>query len=478
MTIDQASPPRAVPVLAAPRFAEKAAYAGGNFGNILLSTIIGSFLLIYLTDVVGLAAAAVGVLFLVARIIDGLTDPVMGYIVDHLPVLRSGRFRGYLLLGGALAAASFIALFLAPVWLPNALLVTWVAYLVWGLAFDAMDIPLNSLLPAMTANARARGQLAGIKGVTYLVGTAVVTAVALPLVGLFGGGAPGWQATILVIAAVSLTLTAIASRGVRERVRPVAAEQYAPRDIRRMFFSTRAVPVLLLAKIATSAASAAMLACLPFFFTYYAGDAALVSLAAIAMVAPMALGSILAPALSRTRGFKPIYLASLVIAIIGLSGIAVLPELPGAAYLVCLAITGLGFGGAVTLNYAILAELTDYTEWRSGHRAEASLASLASFASKAGLGIGGALIAFVLAASGYVAGAEQTANALTGIRLAQSLVPIALVAIGGLVFIAYPVTKEVAATAVAELTARREAPVAQADPDVATSPIDDPKDDA
>jgi len=379
----------------------------------------------------------------------------MGYLVDHLPATKHGRFRSYLLIGGALATVSFAALFLAPAWLSASVVAVWVTYLLWGIAFDFMDIPLNSLLPVMSGDPSTRGRLASIKGATYLFGTALITAITLPVVDALGGGAAGWQTYVIAIAIISFALTALAARGVRERIRPVSTEKYRFADLRRMFLGNRAVPILLVSKVATSSASAAMMAGLPFFFSYYVGDKSLLSAAAIAMVVPMALGSIAAPILSRWAGSKPAYLTSIFVVIVGLSSVALLPELPGAAYLVCFAVTGFGFGGAVAVNYALLAELTDFVEWKSGFRSEGALASLASFAAKAGAGVGGAALAYALAVTGYVANEPQDSAARNGILLAQSMIPSLLATLGGLIFLAYPITRKVAAIAIAEVGRRR-----------------------
>ena len=424
---------------------EKLGYLSANLGNIVLSTVIGSFLLIYLTDHVGIGAAAVGTLLLVARIVDGATDPLLGFVVDHLPRTRWGRFRGYLALGGVVGAAAFAALFLAPGLTAPALVAAWITYLVWGIAFDLMDIPLNALLPAMTPSPRARGQLAAIKGATYLIGTLLIIGISLPLVGLLGGGALGWQSYAVIVAVVSVALTLTGAALTRERVAPVTPEKYRLSDVRALFLSSRAVPVLLASKLATSAANAALMAGIPFFFTYYAGSAGLVSAVALVMAAPMVIGSLVGPLLGQRWGFKPVYLASLGVAVVGVGSILLLPGAAGAVYLVSFAFTGLGFGGAVALNYALLAELTDFVEARGGFRTEGTLASIGSFAAKAGAGIGGGLVAYVLALTGYTPGGPQTAEALTGIALAQAALPAALVLLGGTIFLAYPVTRRVAA---------------------------------
>ncbi|MFG2625427.1 MFS transporter [Streptomyces sp. NPDC048473] len=440
-----------------PALTEKLSFFAGNLGNILLSTTISSFLLLYLTDVLGLAAAAVGTLLLVVRIVDSLVDPFVGYAVDHLPATRRGRFRTYLLIGGVLGGISFAALFLGPALLPAPLAVAWVVYLLWGLAFPMMDIPLNSLLPVMTSDQAQRGTLATVKGFTYLFGGMIVVAATLPIVGAFGSERTGWLVYATLLAAISVALTATAALGVRERVRPTRSDRYGLRDLLRIFTGGRSVPVLLTAKVATSAASAATLATMPFYFLYNVGDKGLVTVAALVMMVPMAGGSVVAPVLARRLGGKSVYLGALAVAALGNGSLLLVPYDAVPAILATLAVAGIGMGAAVTLNYALLAELTDYVEWRHGHRAEGALASLASFAAKAGGGLGGAATAYCLGLFGYVAHTDQSERAMDGIRYAQAGVPLALTALGGLVFLAYPITRRVSARITDELTARRSA---------------------
>ena len=93
-------------------FKEKLAFFAANLGNIPLMTLLGGFLLIFYTDIVGLSAGLVGTLFLVSRVFDGVNDPFMGYVVDHLPQTKMGRFRLYLIIGTLITSAIFLAILL------------------------------------------------------------------------------------------------------------------------------------------------------------------------------------------------------------------------------------------------------------------------------------------------------------------------------------------------------------------------------
>ncbi|MFD9940666.1 MFS transporter [Nonomuraea sp. NPDC059023] len=437
-----------------PGLVEKLAFFGGVAGGALMGAASG-FLLLYLTDVVGIGAAAVGTLMLVARIVDGASDPIMGYLVDHLPVTRWGRFRLYVLIGGILCAVCLVALFAAPAWFPNALLAAWITYLLWGLLLDLFQIPVTSLLPVVAGDARTRSQLASIVGLTGLLAAALSTGATLPIVKALGGGTGGWLTYVSMIALVGCVLVTVMAVRVRERVKPLSPERYRLSDVRRVFFAHRAVPILLTSKVAVQAASGSLTAAMPYFFLYYIGDQAYLSAAALVMAVPMVVGAIVVPVMARRHGAKPWYLLSLAVSIAGLALLMAVPPTP-LPVLACFALTGFGFGGAVALGLVLLAELADYTEWQYGFRTEASLAAMTSFATKAGSGVGGGLLAYTLAATGYRSGGvAQDPEAIQGILYAQSLIPAAIGIVGALAFAAYPITREIASRAAADLADRK-----------------------
>ena len=78
---------------------EKILYFCANIGNIPLMTLLSTFFLIFYTDVVGLNPGDLATLFLISKVVDGLSDPVMGFLLDKFPVTKMGRFRPLLILG-------------------------------------------------------------------------------------------------------------------------------------------------------------------------------------------------------------------------------------------------------------------------------------------------------------------------------------------------------------------------------------------
>jgi len=149
-------------------------------------TLLGSFLLIFYTDVVGLDPAVIGTLFLVSRIFDGINDPISGYLIDHLPRTKMGRFRSYLIIGTVVTSAVFLLTWLGPSMAQTGkIFLAFLGYILFGFVFDLMDVPLNSMISVMSDRDRDRTTLSNIKGFAYMLGGVVIYVVALPFVGMF-----------------------------------------------------------------------------------------------------------------------------------------------------------------------------------------------------------------------------------------------------------------------------------------------------
>ena len=127
---------------------EKVSYFLANIGNIPLMTLLSTFFLIFYTDVVGLNAGALATLFLISKVVDGISDPLMGFFLDKFPITKMGKFRPMLMLGTVICVINYILLWFGAVWSPvGKYAIVYITYILLGWTFDIMDISLNSLLP-------------------------------------------------------------------------------------------------------------------------------------------------------------------------------------------------------------------------------------------------------------------------------------------------------------------------------------------
>ncbi|MGL6132136.1 MAG: MFS transporter, partial [Fusobacteriaceae bacterium] len=141
----------------------KLSYGIGALGKDLACSIVYIFLMYYYTDVIGIAPAFAGTLFLVARMWDAFNDPAMGMIVDNTRS-KFGKFRPWILVGTILNSIALIALFTKPSGLSgNSLYIyTSIVYILWGMTYTVMDIPYWSMIPSLAKSKKDREQIAVI----------------------------------------------------------------------------------------------------------------------------------------------------------------------------------------------------------------------------------------------------------------------------------------------------------------------------
>jgi GPH family glycoside/pentoside/hexuronide:cation symporter/glucuronide carrier protein len=421
---------------------EKASFVMVNIGNIPVQILLNSFLMIFYTDVVGLNPAAIATLFLLARVVDGINDPIMGFVIDHLPRTKMGRFRSYLFFGAVICCANFLLVWFGPLFAPaGKLAIAYICYLVLGITFDVMDIPLNSMIPCMTDNDKERNALSAIKAAGYMIGSMVLS-MAFPLIlSRAATSRAGYTALVLIGTGVVLLFTFVGVMGIRERIEPVADEKYKFRDLIQIL-GCRPVLVLLLATIVSMIGSMIGGGVNMYFYTYILDNRLdVMSLSFLVNTIGTLPFMVIGPMVANKTGKKTIYVAGAVIVMIApllrLLSVTNIPLL-----MVSTVLGGIGFGLTMSLAYGLQADNVDYVEYTTGKRAEGAIASLNSFVVKAAMGIGGAIPGYILAAAGYAANQPQTDAVKTGIIVSVMVLP-AVFALAGLLIFAfgYPVGK-------------------------------------
>lgn len=421
---------------------EKLSFAMANFGNIPVMTLINGYLLIFYTNICGLSPAACATLFLIARFLDAINDPLVGFIIDHLPTRKMGHFRPTLILGTILCSVNFLLLWFGPMLSTSGkLAIAYVSYILLGVLFPVMDISLNSLLPVMTEDMKERNSLSSIKGLAYVIG-ALVIGVAAPLILGDTSNKQGYINLVLIMTAVIFFFSIIGTMGVKERVKPQMENSYSVKELFKIL-SQKPVYITFLAVLLYSIGSNIVNAANTYFYTYIFEDLTLASIITLITCVTVFPATMVIGNLIGRFGKKKMYAIGLALA--GLAPIIRLLDVRSIPLLiVSVLIAGIGAGFAAPLNYGIQADNTDYIEVSMGIRAEGAVASLSSFVSKCAMGIGGAIPGYLLQLAGFDSkAAVQNDNVINVIVLCVLILP-AIVNVVAIVIFSkgYPITKE------------------------------------
>ena len=435
---------------------EKLGFGFGDFGFNLYWTTIASFLAAFYTDVFGISAAAAGTMVFVTRIVDAVTDPVMGAVADRTRS-RWGKFRPYLLFAGLPLAAAGVLTFTTPDLDQTGKLV-W-AYLTYSalmLLYTLVSMPYSALSGVMTARSQERTTLISARFLFAFTGGALVNKYTLPLVAYFGAGDDlrGWQMTMVLYGVLAVLIFWVTFLSTRERITPPPMQNTRPLDDIRDLLGNRpwiilfALAMIIMMTFTMRAGSAY------YYFNYYVERPDLLPDYLFCQMVAYAAGALLAPVM--TRYLDKARLLMLLMAIVGaLSTLFyfVPKDMIWAIFTLNILIS-LSLGPKSPLTWSMYADTADFNEWKNGRRATAMTFAAASFAQKLGGSLGSAGMLWVLAAIGYTANQAQSGASQTGIALLQTTIPgvFALIAVFVLRF--YDLTGRQLETIQLELQAR------------------------
>lgn len=482
-------------------FREKAGYALSDVATNFFFQAMILYQTRFYTDTVGLSAVAVGTMFLVLRLADAAVDPVIGALADRTRS-RWGKFRPWILATAVPFGLAFWLCYVSPNFGPTGKLVyAYATYTLVMILYSANNTPYSALMGVMTPDTSERTSIASYRFVAALVGQFAIQALALPLVDKFGAGdsARGWALTMGGFAALIVVFNLITFATTRERVSVPPGQRSALREDLRDVFTCRPWLVIFVMTILIFTTLVVRGSSLNYFFTYYLDPAALRSLldgvglsagatgeAGVAHAALDALGLVVKPDGSNAAavGLSFFFVTGSLVQIAGiacskplsdrfgkkavfLTGMAVSTVATALVFLVTptsttlLVVLGilwpLGWGPTIPLLWVMIADVADYSEWKTRRRATGFMYAGILFALKAGLGLGGALSGWLIATHGYVPNAAQSDAALLGIRLSASIYA-AIPFVFALACLAlYPIGQELSGRIARELEERRRA---------------------
>ena len=428
---------------------EKASYGLGAVGKDMVYMLSASYVLYYFKDIMGVSAAAMGVILLAARVFDAFNDPVMGLIVARTRT-RWGKFRPWMFLGTLTNAVVLFLMFAAPPTLDGAGLVAYAAvtYILWGVTYTMMDIPFWSMIPAFTKGGREREGLTALARSCSGVGSALVTIFTMILVYAIGsalghGSSPreieriGFQVFALIVAILFVVFIAITCLAVKEKS-TVDMETAGVRQMFRALISNDQAMCVVVTIVLVNSALYITSNLVIYFFKYDFGGSnwyqSYTGFNLVAGAAQILAMMALYPLLRRFVSSIRIFYISLAMSMLGyllLFGIASL----GKNTLALLLIPGVLIMAASGMNNVLttifLANTVDYGQLVRGRRDESVIFSMQTFVVKLASGLAAfiasmALQAFGLSSTATVDFSAQVATASKmGLRMVMTLIPMA-----------------------------------------------------
>ena len=481
---------------------EKIGYGLGDCSANLVFQMMMIYQTKFYTDIFGLEGAIAGTVMLVARIVDAFVDPTVGILSDRTNS-RWGKYRPCVLWTALPFMVFYVLAFYNPGIEDKGLVALYatISYTLLMTMYSFNNTPYSSLGGVMSADIKERTSITSIRFIFSTIAQFVVQGLTLPLVSKFSDGgdkAHGWLCTISLFAIIGFIFLVTVFFSAKERITPPAGQKNNTRqDIKDVLSSLpwRAMFVLTLFVFITLAMWGS--AMIDYFENYVDAGALYAFLDKLGLVATEAQDSIgysilnafglivSSPDKAYEVGFGVFNMLG---ALVQFFGVILLSEYLANKYgkkqtfIVCLTLTAiftamfyfpakdnigfmfvlnflksLAYAPTVPLLWAMIADVADHSEYVHYRRATGFVFAGVVFALKAGLGVGGAILGFLLSGFGYISGAgvAQSDSAIHGIILSSSLIPAATFFVGVIALFFYPITKKYNEKMQAELAERR-----------------------
>jgi len=404
---------------------EKIAYGlGDTASNIIFQTVM-MFLLLFYTDVMGLSPAAVGTMFLLVRIIDAVTDPIMGNIADNTKT-KWGQFRPYLLwLALPFAIISILAFTTPDISGENKIIYAFVTYTLLMIAYTAINIPYCALGGVITADAKERVTVQSYRFVFGMLGGVIVAAATMPMVEYFGNGdnAKGYQMTMIAMSSLGLVLFLLCFLGTKERVSLPENQSSSFKENLQSLWKNDQWRILCTASLFLLTGQVLRLTLAVYYVKYFLGREDLItSFLTLGVIASMIGCAVAQPLAKRVCKIKAYIALQAISATICLFSFFIGEDQIVLAYVAFIA-WKFFLDMASPLLWAKMADTIDYGHKKTGIRITGMVYSGVIFFIKMGVAIGGALAGWLLAFYNYQADVGQTEATKQGILLSFTVLP-------------------------------------------------------
>lgn len=460
-------------------FKEKIGYGFGDMASSMFWKVFSAYLPIFYTNVFGLDLGVAASLFLVTKLWDAVSDPMMGIIADRTNT-KWGKYRPYLLWIAVPFAIAGILLFTTPdfgetgkeVW-------AYITYMLMMTVYTAINVPYGSMLGVMTDDTDEKTVFSSYRMFFAYAGSFIVLLLWEPLCNAFAGTSGkvthdpnAWQMAMIVVGVVCCLLFFLTFKLTRERIKPTIQKTSIKKDFKSLLYN-KPWWILLGGVLFFNFFGAVRYAIFPYYFTTQIAEGAELSFFGIEFafyvgifftigeIANM-IGVAIATPITFKIGKKSTFLYSLFAIIALCIGFYFVPTDSTTGYwtlMLLQIIMGIFTGIISPLLWSMYADVADYSEHKFHSSSTGLIFSSSSMAQKFGGAFGTAAVLWLLAAFGFntAEGAVQAAGAIEGLRILISWVPAGIAALSAIFIFFYPLTTKRMKQINQELKQRREA---------------------
>lgn len=422
-------------------------YSFGEIGDQLSWYMINTYLMVFYTDVLGLAAGAISIIMLIARIVQGIASPVWGAIQDRTNS-KWGKFRPWLMfLAPFMAIFNILTFTVFPVTGVAQIFLCCICYIIVGLLYMAISNAYSALVNVVSSDSQVRMNLSAARSVGSSIIQMILSAVAMPMILFFGhstkanGTGYFWATVVCSVAMIPFVVICglKCKETVKESSTPSQASSSSVEKISiwtslKALVKNSQLDVTVGSTFFGAASTMLRMMMLVYYVIYVVGSYTLVAPIMTTLTIAQLIGSALLPWGTKTFGKKGYMIGLNVIQILSLVGLFFFKDI--VVVFILNAIIGFTNSSA-NITFGMMSDSIEYGDWKYGVRNIGLSVSMITVAVSIATAVTGSIGALLLQATGYVANQAQSVATQTGINAIVNLVPAAVTLISTILLLFY-----------------------------------------
>lgn len=433
-------------------WSERIGYGIGNYGMAWVNGLMSAFFMVYLTNVAMIDAGVAGTISAVSKVFDGISDLIMGNVVDHTKS-KFGKARVWLVRMCIPMAIATLLLFMVPASASNLVKYIYV-FIMYNMVntvfYTSMAVPYNSMNYLMTSNSFERGLLGNLNMIFMTLANITMNTFFLSWLMKFGAGdmynQGGWTKALIIVGLIIVAASVLSFLGTKERANTdvlkkekdnVPVAQGVKALFKNKYWILLTICMFLIFFVIVMYAVAAI-----FYAQYVLGDPKYYTVINNALSISQFAIMFLTPFFMKKYGKHRTYQIGLLAIIIGFAGTG-LCGTNMTLLIVFNVIKGIGLGASGGMAFGMISDTIDYGEWKTGIRTVGMGNAGVSAAQKLGLGLGQAVMGWILAAGGFDAVQKvQSAAAQNAISFCYNWIPVMCIVLCSVLMLFYHLDKE------------------------------------